>query len=401
VIDIDTLLPRSYLRHLTEQCWDRTPLHIPGERDKFKDLGFDREVFFRLCLDNPQIKAAYNDERAGVRQVLITGNQARSLYDSGMTICASFVDKVHSQIGAYTREIKRALSLPGPIWANCYLSPAGKGFGLHFDDRSAFVLQIEGSKRWFYSATPAMIGPPQHGIPHELDQFHAAHPWAKIEVPGESELQQQLLSPGDIFYMPAGTWHRAEAGEYSLALTIGCRSATFTDLLYALLARQFDADADWRRILPALADARDDGRVRAVFSDRIAQLKSWVASLDSDTLMAEWEKSIVADAQPSSNDENRAIERGDRLAVPHQLSCSTEGEQLIIRCQGSSFGVPLHLRPFIERLSARKTFVADEALGWCEADEELDWSDVSEALQTLREQGIIRRQSDSSGLSGD
>jgi ribosomal protein L16 Arg81 hydroxylase len=222
-----------------------------------------------------------------------------------------------------------------------------------------------------------------------------------IEVPAESELQQQLLSPGDIFYMPAGTWHRAEAGEYSLALTIGCRSSTFADLLFALMARQLDGDAEWRRILPALADARDDSRLRAVFRDRIAQLKSWVASLDSEALISEWQKSVVADGQQSSDDEKRAIERSDRLVVPHQLSCSTEGEQLMIRCQGSSFAVPLHLRFFIERLSARKTLVADEALGWCEADEELDWPDVSEALQTLLEQGIIRRQSDSSGPAGE
>ena len=401
MIDIDALLHPFSLRQLVDEYWDRTPLHIPGRRDKFKDMGFDLEVFFRLCLETPDLKAAYFDQHGQHRELSITGSQARALYESGMTICAPRVNAVHSQIGAHARAIKRALSLPGPTWANCYLSPAGKGFGLHFDDRAAFVLQIEGRKRWYYSVAPAMIAPAQNVVAYMIDQVRSAHPWVQLELPDESKFQPQLLSPGDIFYMPAGTWHRAEAGEHSLALTIGCPSLSFADLLFALMQRQLVGDTDWRRRLPPLADARDDRQVRQIFSERMAQLKSWVASLDGDALVSEWKKSVTDDERLSSGSDKRAIERSDRLVVPHQPSCSTDGDQLLISCQGSSFAVPLHLRLFIERLAACNMFVAAEALGWCEPDEELDWDDVSEGLQSLLEAGIIRRQPDPGAATGE
>ncbi len=394
MIDIDRFLHPFSVRQLAERYWDRTPLYIAGDRDKFKDLGFDLEIFFRLCLENPHLKAGYFDAGGKHRELPITGTQVRSLYQSGMTICAGRVDEFHNQIGAYTRAIKRALSLPGPIWANCYLSPAGQGFGLHFDDRSAFVVQIEGSKRWYYSTEPAIAAPPQNVIAHEIDEARSAYSWLNVELPDESTFQQQLLSPGDVFYMPAGTWHRAEAGEHSLALTIGCRSATFTDLLVALMKRELDVDANWRRDLPALADVRDDTELRRIFTARLDQLKSWIAGLDARTFLSEWEKSVAGDKQRFSDTGKRPIVRGDRLFVPHRPSSSIDGDQLIIHCQGNRFAVPIDLRLFIERLAARQTFVADEALGWCEANEELDWSDVSEALQTLLETGIIRRQSE-------
>jgi hypothetical protein len=392
VIDIDTLLQPFSRRQLVEQHWDRTPLHIPGKPDKLQELGFDLDVFFRLCLQIPQLRAAYFDEQGKHREVSITGDQARSLYESGMTICAPRINNVHGAINDYARELKRALSLPGPVWANCYLSPSGKGFGLHFDDRSAFVMQIEGSKRWWYSTAPAMIAPPQNAVAHVLDYVRASYPWIQVEPPSESDLEQQLLSPGDIFYMPAGTWHRAEAGEHSLALTFGFPSASFMDLLRPLMERQLDPDDDWRRRVPALADAGVDSRLRQFFSARIAQLKSWVASLDGEALITEWQKSVNDNAQSASDTQKRAIERSERLVVPYQPTCSLEDDRLIVSCQGSAFAAPPDLRLFVERLAAQKTFVAEEAIGWCEANEVLDWSDVAEALETLLEAGIIRRQ---------
>ena len=46
------------------------------------------------------------------------------------------------------------------VGANAYLTPSGEqGFAPHYDDIEAFVLQLEGRKRWRVYACPEDDGP--------------------------------------------------------------------------------------------------------------------------------------------------------------------------------------------------------------------------------------------------
>lgn len=80
------------------------------------------------------------------------------------------------------------------------------------------VLQLHGSKRWFF-----------HGQPH-LDPVKSLPEFAVPPgLPAEREL---LLTPGDILFLPRGEVHHAEGtGEATLHLSIGLKHAKGADLL--------------------------------------------------------------------------------------------------------------------------------------------------------------------------
>jgi len=100
------------------------------------------------------------------------------------------------------------------VGANVYLTPAGtQGFAPHYDDIEAFVLQLEGKKRWrVYKPINKM---------ETLPQFSSRN-FEQAEI-GEP-LIDCVLEPGDLLYFPRGYIHQAEACDdvHSLHITVSC-----------------------------------------------------------------------------------------------------------------------------------------------------------------------------------
>jgi lysine-specific demethylase/histidyl-hydroxylase NO66 len=100
------------------------------------------------------------------------------------------------------------------VGANCYLTPPGsQGLAPHYDDIEAFVLQLEGRKRW-------RIYNPRSSLPreHSGDLLHS-------EI--GSPVMEVLLQPGDLLYFPRGWIHEActQEDEASTHLTISTYQA--------------------------------------------------------------------------------------------------------------------------------------------------------------------------------
>ncbi|KAL4421692.1 hypothetical protein ABPG77_010636 [Micractinium sp. CCAP 211/92] len=134
-----------------------------------------------------------------------------------------------------------------PVGCNSYLTPAGtQGFAPHWDDIDAFVLQLEGQKRW------RLYGPtdPEHVLPR-----FSSRDFADDEL-GECVLDV-VLQPGDTLYMPRGTVHQAESlpDSHSLHITISANQqrswAVFLEeALPQALRLAAQASRDLRRSLP-------------------------------------------------------------------------------------------------------------------------------------------------------
>ena len=119
-----------------------------------------------------------------------------------------------------------------PMGSNSYLTPAGcQGFAPHFDDIDAFILQLEGAKRWRLHAPTD----PRNILPR-----YPSRDFTQDEV-GEV-IMDVVLQPGDLLYLPRGMVHQAESlpDSHSLHLTISANSArdrTWQSLFEAVLPR--------------------------------------------------------------------------------------------------------------------------------------------------------------------
>ena len=113
--------------------------------------------------------------------------------------------------------------------ANIYLTPEDtQGFAPHWDDIEAFVIQLEGKKRW------RVYNPRNKG--EVLPRFSSAN-LSQEEI--GSPILDVVLEPGDLLYFPRGFIHQAEAveGSYSLHITLSTyQKNAWVDLIEKMLS---------------------------------------------------------------------------------------------------------------------------------------------------------------------
>ncbi|XP_050079344.1 bifunctional lysine-specific demethylase and histidyl-hydroxylase NO66 [Anopheles maculipalpis] len=132
--------------------------------------------------------------------------------------------------------------------ANFYLTPPGsQGFAPHYDDIEAFVLQIEGRKRW------RLYGP---RTPQEVLARVSSENLRQDELAGPPILDV-VLEAGDLLYFPRGCIHQAATvpGAHSLHITVSmyqrnCWADLFEQMLPIALAGAAEEEPQLREGLP-------------------------------------------------------------------------------------------------------------------------------------------------------
>ncbi|KAH8308569.1 hypothetical protein KR018_006342, partial [Drosophila ironensis] len=114
------------------------------------------------------------------------------------------------------------------VGANVYLTPPNsQGFAPHYDDIEAFVLQVEGRKRWrlYMPLEPSDVLARESSGNYSQEQL------------GPPVLDE-VLEPGDVLYFPRGTVHQAitEKNHHSLHITLSVyQQQAYANLLEQLM----------------------------------------------------------------------------------------------------------------------------------------------------------------------
>lgn len=152
---------------------------------------------------------------------------------------------------------------------NLYLTPPNsQGFAPHYDDIEAFVLQIEGKKRWKVYAPRTNTEKLPRYSSHNFQQNEIGKPIAEV-----------VLEPGDILYFPRGFIHQATTveGHHSLHITLSVyQKNSWADLMEAIvpaaLSRAIDNDEEFRQGLPLNVGSY----MGLVFSDQPSEQRTQV-----------------------------------------------------------------------------------------------------------------------------
>ena len=235
------------------------------------------------------------------------------------------------RLASFLARLGARIAFPGPLLFNCYLSPDGAGFGTHFDNHSVFILQLEGAKRWRYSPAPAVEFPTENIILPAHGEVPVPRPAEAVARPDERTFVETLLEPGDVLYLPAGTWHRARAVGRSLALTLMVSAYRVQQLLAAALETALLADPRLREDVPLLlADDLPRGAVtselRHQLAERLERLRRAVDALTPLDLCDAWYEATVPRRTRVKPGAPPAIERATRLRLHARgRSCGGQG----------------------------------------------------------------------------
>lgn len=213
-----------------------------------------------------------------------------------------------------------------------------RGFDVHWDDHDVFVVQVEGRKRWtLYGAN---LAHPTRAAP-ALD-----HPRP------EQPLDEFVLEPGEVLYLPRGHWHAAVGvGEPSLHLTIGLTRRNGGDFL-RWLADQALSDALVRADLPL--EAGDEALA--------ARIQALLARSSSDApveLARRYRRHLAAGQvyRPRLSlphiGEPAGVDTGATIRLtPGAAGLRTEGDEAVLDWRGVEFRIDGGLEAPLRRLVA-------------------------------------------------
>jgi poly-gamma-glutamate synthesis protein (capsule biosynthesis protein) len=278
--------------------WERASLYIPGTSEKFADL-FSRSEFFRAAKrisrqvrqgflgDNVILYAGLKGADGNHHQMLIEADQIRPVLAAGMTIQAELLDISNSALGILARSVREQFRIPVDVDVAAFLSPDTGGYPLHYDRVAMWVLQIAGAKRWWYSPAPVVPFPLVNRIPTAQQREQGVDGLYRDE-----DLQEQLLSPGDVLYLPAGAWHRVRAEGESLHLCLTIRYTHYLQLISDMLSPALLARTEWRHLPMPPAVPGDlekmDPCLEEQFCQRLQELRTAVAALTPMDVFRAW-----------------------------------------------------------------------------------------------------------------
>ncbi|MEU1151858.1 cupin domain-containing protein [Streptomyces sp. NPDC005918] len=186
----------------------------------------------------------------------------------GASLVIDAIDEIHPAVGAAAAELEGWLRTG--VQTNLYASwTAKEGFGTHWDDHDVVVVQIDGAKRWRLFGQTRIA--PMYKDTEEPEE------------PPQEPIAELVLRPGDILYLPRGTWHAVSAseGERSLHLTFGIQTMSGAQLL-AWLADDLRSEELLRLDLPVHAPPGD----RRTYLEKVQALVS--AALDDPSVITRY-----------------------------------------------------------------------------------------------------------------
>jgi hypothetical protein len=207
------------LNQFRTDYYGRTAVHIPGDgherRSAFGWGELNRVLdlknhwtpeLLKLVREGDSVSSAYYcdafDSVVG-RRIVADPAKTAVFLSMGATLIANEVQWVSPAVDELCRSLSEAFW--ARVAANAYCSFAEvQGFDTHFDLHDVFALQTEGEKLWqiYTSRAEAPIAYPA-GSPEEV------RAWFRES---RGDLAQEVhMRPGDVLYLPRGTYHEARA----------------------------------------------------------------------------------------------------------------------------------------------------------------------------------------------
>lgn len=289
-----------------------------------------------------------------------------------------------------------SLGFVGTMTVNSYMSPNEKGFGLHFDNQHVFLVQIEGAKKWKFFPQPAVTNPLDNYGWDTKEQLLKKF-GKKALTPNKNVFLNTTLQPGDVLYLPPGTWHQGKSDNYSLGITLTLKSVSFYELFENILKKKLFEFEKWKQGVPLLNknsfknfEASQD--IHRTFDGFKSDLLSHIKSIELSELTKEWIKSTPKDKlfyQNSKNNNSKIkINKNDVLeyTAPFRLKFFMTPHQLHLFYHEFEGTLPIEAFPLVKKLSKKSIFLANEVLKWSS----ISWRDASILLEKLISSGVLK-----------
>jgi hypothetical protein len=177
-------------------------------------------------------------------------------YQGGCSLAVNQLHRRSASLAALSGLLEE--DLHHPVGVNLYLTPrSAQGFRAHVDTHDVFILQMHGTKDWFFSTPDVEL--PLPAMKPLCDQPETAY-------------RKITLRVGDVLYLPRGFPHYARTTDTSsLHYTVGVDPYRWIDFMTEALHELAETDPRCRHAVPlGFFDLLTDGAAPRDFAQRLS-----------------------------------------------------------------------------------------------------------------------------------
>lgn len=358
--DFESLIAPVSREEFLAEYWEKKQLHIHRRQDGFYDTVFalddvDRWISLtRTGSLNSILVKPPEGTQAGARSYRPRDVTSDTLYDAFSGNQSIVLNNLQDSWLPLTQLVERLESaLCADIGVNAYLTPQGsQTMPVHLDDHDVLVLQVYGKKAWRLHALEMLS---VRRLDYKKDLLYPAS-WGqqRLESP---LLEELLLEPGDLLYIPRGMPHCARAQDSaSFHLTISINPLYWTDFLQAAI-EQASVHADPLRHSLPLAFINDPDASVAMAREFTEVLRAFNESVSFNETLEVVRRSRVRscgfprDGHFTQLARLEEIRAGSRLEKRASILCIMEtsaDHQSALRFGSRVVRGPAYLRPALE-----------------------------------------------------
>jgi 50S ribosomal protein L16 3-hydroxylase len=166
------------------------------------------------------------------------------------------------------------LGLPsGAVTAEVFCSDGASGAPLHSDHDANFATLLRGEKTWAIAENRHIRNQTALCRPVRQDEHDPRQLALADRLPFPEDLPEDAttltVEAGGALFLPRGWWHRTSSGGTCFQVNLVVNGPMWLDVFVAALARQLEADADWREFA---YDVLGSGDRRNAAENRFAAL---------------------------------------------------------------------------------------------------------------------------------
>ncbi|MGH3669236.1 MAG: JmjC domain-containing protein, partial [Pseudonocardiaceae bacterium] len=240
--------------------------------------------------------------------------------------------------------IEYGFSLSELVSANAYLTPAhAQGFGIHYDNHCALVIQLHGRKRWEVFSSPEKL--PIKRCREAISREHLPTPLLEVD-----------LVRGDVLYIPRGFPHVASTREdSSLHLTLNLRTMIWAEVIAELC----ESHVSFRR---SVQPTTTGSASAAEYFER--ELVPEIARLNLATYLQRRISTCLAALPPFPHDRFDAIDKVAAITADTHVrrasrsACMSikEDDQVVLRFPGAVLRLPEAMTPVFDFIARAEVF---------------------------------------------
>ena len=315
---------------------------------------------------------------------------AQRLYQAGITL---YIQRVPA-LAPITAAIATALAVPATnIACTLFCNQPGARTRMHFDPVDTITLQVTGSKRWRLAPNLHASHPTVSYATLDPQPMPELRLYAHDRLPTcrPDDMDEYVLTPGAVLYVPRGFWHETESDEASIALHVHHHPVPWVDAVLVTLRAKLLRDSAWRAGAHDLWDASRRIQTAATADRLLDALATAVDSLTADDVLP------TPVPCPHGVQPDTAFVRCARAGFGTDTGANEQPRGLVtfsVLAYGTERRTTLEMSPLY--LNACRCFVAPEARGGLSAHDlaslvpGLSVDEGLQLIQMLLDVGFVR-----------